>query len=252
MEIISSRKNPLIVHLRKLGNDRAYRRQCREFVCDGAKLLEDALASRMEIIMVLCSGQPPELPRSIRNIRVSNEIIEYLSSFKTPQNLIFVCKIPDNSHHINKGRHLILENMQDPGNVGTIIRTANAFGIDSVILTGDCADPYGPKAVRASMGAVFRQRIVEKDQETLLNMLSVHGIPLYSTAPDKASSDLLTAALPSSLALAIGNEGQGLSERLLNASARKLTIPMESETESLNAAAAAAILMWELYKQTKE
>lgn len=249
MDIISSRKNPLIAHLRKLGNDRAYRRQCREFICDGAKLLEDALASRLEIIMVLSSGQPPELPQNIRSIKVSDDIIKYLSSFKSPQDLVFVCKVPNNTHSLEPGRHLILENMQDPGNVGTIIRTANAFGVDSIILTGDCADPYNPKAVRASMGAVFRQRIIEKDQEKLLNMLSEKGIPLYSSALDEDTVDLRDVQLPSSLALAIGNEGQGLSERLLQASAQKLLIPMERETQSLNAAAAAAILMWELYKR---
>lgn len=249
MDIISSRKNPLVAHLRKLGNNRAYRRQCKEFICDGVKLLKDALASRLEIIMVLFSGQPPRLPGNIRSVKVSDDIIGHLSFFKSPQNIVFVCRIPYNDYDIKPGRHLVLENMQDPGNVGTIIRTANAFGVESIILTGDCADPYSPKSVRASMGAVFRQKIIEKDQDKLLDMLSEYGIPLYSSALDEDSVNLCTAPLPRSLALAIGNEGQGLSERLLDASIRKLVIPMENETQSLNAATAAAILMWEMYKQ---
>lgn len=249
MDIISSRKNPLVAHLKKLANDRAYRRQCREFICDGIKLLDDAVASGAEIIMVLSSGSLPDLPGNIRTVRVSDDIIGLLSSFKSPQNLVFICRVPDMAAPMGRGRHLILENMQDPGNVGAIIRTANAFGTDTVVLTGDCADPYGPKSVRASMGAVFRQKIMETDSDRLLDMLKSNEIPLYSSALDPQATDIRSAVLPESLAIAIGNEGQGLSEKLLKASSQKLMIPMNKETQSLNAAAAAAILMWELYKQ---
>ncbi len=134
------------------------------------------------------------------------------------------------------------------GNIGTIIRTANAFGIDTVILAGSCADPYGPKAVRASMGAVYRQNIVETGTMQLVSLFQKRNVPIYAASVHRDAVDIRQAKLPASLGIAIGNEGRGLSKELLEACSGSLTIPMNPMCESLNAAAAAAVLMWELFR----
>lgn len=143
---------------------------------------------------------------------------------------------------------VVLENLQDPGNVGTVIRTANAFGIDAVILVGDCADLYNPKTVRASMGAIFRQRVIRLNVSELKALclnekLALYGAALSDTAQDIGEVSLLNAAV------AIGSEGRGLSEDFLKLCDGQIIIPMKPCAESLNAAIAAAVVMWEMSKQ---
>ena len=135
--------------------------------------------------------------------------------------------------------------MQDPGNVGTVIRTANALGVDAVILAGDCADTTSPRCVRATMGAAFRQSIVEADLPGLARLLGGWDLPLYGAALAEGALDIRSAEL-SRAAVAIGNEGHGLSPELLGLCTGRVIIPMAPGSESLNAAVAAAIVMWEL------
>jgi TrmH family RNA methyltransferase len=125
-----------------------------------------------------------------------------------------------------------------------VIRTANAFGIDAVILTGDCADLYHPRTVRASMGAIFRQKVLELDTAYLKDLLVDQGLPLYAAALDERALDVREVSLRNA-AVAVGSEGHGLSETLLRMCDQKIIIPMDPDSESLNAAVAAAVLMWE-------
>ena len=161
MEEIKSRKNPLVRHLKKLGTDGDYRKLSGEFICDGDKLLCEAVESRAVITAVLtCGPRPDKLPGDVPLYQVERSIIETVSPLKNPQDIVFSCLMPKlPEQKLATGLYVILEGIQDPGNIGTILRTAAAFGIAQVILTGGCADPYGPKAVRASMGAVFRQPV---------------------------------------------------------------------------------------------
>ena len=139
---------------------------------------------------------------------------------------------------------LVLEGVQDPGNVGTVIRTANAFGMDAVILIGACADLYHPKTVRATMGAIFRQTVLEIDRDFLSSFLKDQELPLYAAALDERAVDVRKVPLCRA-AVAVGSEGRGLSPELIAMSDQTVVIPMGPDSESLNAAVAAAVLMWE-------
>ncbi len=248
METISSRKNPLIVHMKKLGSDRGYRLECGEFLCQGAKLYDEAIRHSASIAAVLYCGERPYAGMDVRCVKVPKDVLESVSPMESVPEIVFSCKIPSSDGIIRAGRHIILENIQDPGNVGTIIRTANAFMMESVILTGASADPYNPKTVRASMGAVFRQRILQMPLSEMITKLKIGKIPLFTTGMDEKCVPVTELKNERTLAVAIGNEGRGVSDELFMASEKRLTIPMNPACESLNAAVAAAVIMWELYK----
>jgi len=240
MEEIKSRKNPIIVHMKKLGSDSDYRRSQNAFVCDGEKLLFEAVTNGADIKAVLISGKKPDwLPESIPLYKVDQEIIDSVSPLKNPQNIMFSCGIPvqDDVFEI-EGFHIILDGLQDPGNVGTIIRTAAAFNVRSVILTGACADPYNPKTIRATMGAIFRQHLAVMDLGGIIDLR------IYGAALGCDSRSIREVPLEN-CAVAIGSEGGGLSSEILQLCDAKIVIPMTPKSESLNAAVAAAIVMWE-------
>jgi TrmH family RNA methyltransferase len=148
---------------------------------------------------------------------------------------------------LNGDRYLVLDGLQDPGNVGTIWRTADALGADGLLLINGCADPWNPKTVRATMGACFRLPVYEVEEEQLPVLLKNSGLPLYATALREDTVDIKTADLSRS-AVVIGSEGRGISDALLNMSEKTLKIPMRERCESLNAAAAATIVLWEMYR----
>ena len=158
---------------------------------------------------------------------------------------VFTVKIPAAEDAAKLKNALVLETVQDPGNVGTVIRTANAFNIDAVILTGDCADLYNPKTVRATMGAIFRQRVISCALGELPMLLAGSGLALYGAALSERAQDIRTLNIRSA-AVAIGSEGKGLSRELLSLCEGELIIPMNPDSESLNAAVAAAVVMWEM------
>lgn len=247
-EIISSRKNKIIAHVRRLGTDRDYRHECGEYVCDGEKLLGEALKWGAAVKTVLWS-EPPRvtLPAAVRQIQVPRELIEYVSPMKSSPGLLFTAEMkawPSSP----PGRTLVLETLQDPGNLGTIIRTANALKIDTVILTGACADLWNPKTVRAAMGALFRQRVLLLSPEKMRGYLSENGYRLFGTELSDKSEDIRSVSLKNA-AVAIGSEGRGLSPELLALCDGEIIIPMNAACESLNAAVAASIIMWELTRQ---
>ena len=244
MEQLTSRKNPVAVHLRSLGADRAYRRERREFLCDGIKLLREAVLWNAEITTVLWAEEPSVTVDCAAQYRVPRELLDYISPLKSAAGVLFSVKMKS-WPAAEPGRTLVLETIQDPGNLGTILRTANALGMDSVILTGDCADVWNPKTVRATMGAVFRQRFYEMERSELRTYLSDYGVKLYGAALSEQSEDIRHLNLKKT-AVAIGSEGQGLSPELLSLCDGELIIPMSAQCESLNAGVAAAIVMWEL------
>ncbi|MCF0120862.1 MAG: RNA methyltransferase [Oscillospiraceae bacterium] len=244
MERISSRKNPKAAHIKKLGSNRAYRYECGEFICDGAKLLREACMHGAEITCVFTSQELPfELPDGVPAYLCDTELIEAVSPMKNPQSVLFSCRIPEKGSCVS-GSILVLENVQDPGNVGTMLRTANAMGIGTVMLAGACADPYGPKTVRASMGAVFRQHFLMTDLDGIRSLRD-GGIRLVGAALGEKSKNINDAELKGA-AVVIGNEGQGISDELLEMCDELVIIPMAPGCESLNASAAATIIMWEM------
>ncbi|MDR0838702.1 MAG: RNA methyltransferase [Oscillospiraceae bacterium] len=244
MEILTSRSNSAVKRVKSLANKREYRYAVGEFVCDGLRCLREAVMCESAITAVFASSDAiasefPNLPVT----RVSEELLQYMSPLKDAQDVIFTCK-PKPSHPINAdARNLVLDGVQDPGNVGTIIRSAAAFGIDTVILVGDCADLYNPKTVRATMGAIFRQNV----WGTTASVLSVLKMPLYGASLGDGALDIRETDFKNA-SVAIGSEGAGLSAEVLAMCRGLVKIPMEPDTESLNAAIAASVIMWEMYR----
>ena len=248
MEHITSRKNSIIRRLRSLGRDRDARNSEGVFVCDGEKLLREALASAAEIETVLWAEKPAfPLPDSVRQVTAPAELVDYVSALSNSPGPVFAVHMPKRPLPERLGRVLVLETVQDPGNVGTVLRTAGALGVDAVLLTGACADLFSPKTVRATMGAVFRQPTLECTREELKALLSAQGLPLYGAALTPAARDLREVALTRA-AVAVGSEGRGLSAELLALCDGQIIIPMQPQAESLNAAMAAGIVMWEMVR----
>lgn len=248
MEKITSRKNRIITHLRQLGKDAAYRRECREFLCDGEKLLTEALAAHMNPGIVLWkeNGTPVREMAAASQFLAPEDLFDYASPMTNSPGPLFTVSFPEKPEESVPRCVLVLENVQDPGNVGTVIRTANAFGIDAVVLAGACADPYHPKTVRATMGALFRQQILcLDDPRELKAVLEKWNLPLYGAVLSDRAQSVLNCELAES-AVAVGSEGRGLSAALRALCNGEIIIPMQPGSESLNAAVAASVLMWEM------
>lgn len=248
METITSRQNPLCTHLRKLSSSAAYRRQCGEFLCDSPKLLQEALlwGSELHTVVVTAGTEAPPLPKGVRLVEVPADVMKSVSPMETPQGTLFICAIHTEPlpEMLTGRRYVVLDTLQDPGNVGTILRTADAFHADGMFLVNGCADIYNPKTLRATMGAVFRCPVWTVGVEELSALLKRSGIPLYGAALREDTLDARQADY-SRCAIAIGSEGRGLTEDVLALCDRTIKIPMSEHCESLNAAAAATVLLWE-------
>lgn len=247
MDRITSRKNSIITHVRALAGDGACRREKGQYLCDGIKTLKEALAFGAEVCLVLWKEQAQQVEGlSCREQYIlPAELFDYASTMKNSPGPLFAVAMPQRQKDEPLENAVILENVQDPGNVGTVIRTANAFGIGAVLLVGACADLYNPKTVRSTMGAIFRQRVEQLEMGELKALLRKNDLPLYGAALSDQARDLRETALRRA-AVAIGSEGQGLSQALLDVCTRTVKIPMSVHCESLNAAAAAAALLWEM------
>jgi TrmH family RNA methyltransferase len=224
-----------------------YRDECREFVCDGDKLLGEAVRCGARVLAVLtCPGaRTPSVPDGVPVYTAARDVLKSVSPLQNPQDVVFTCAMPQRPPVTRAvGARIILEGVQDPGNVGSVIRTAAAFGIPEVILTGECADIYNPKTVRATMGAIFSQTVTEICLDELSALVS-GGLRVVGASPSADSADLRRTDL-SGASIAIGSEGRGLSPELLSLCSERVRIPMLPGTQSLNASVAAAIIMWEL------
>ena len=244
-ERITSRKNPLLQQVRRLLTSRKERQESGLFVADGTKLLKEAVAhwEGLETV-ILSDGVEAELPDFVRCVRVPEEIMAWVSPMQTPQGALFVCRLPQMTAFVPEAGMLLLDGIQDPGNLGTILRTANALQIKVALLEG-CADPYNHKTVRASMGAVFRSIPVVTTWQEAKAACEAAGIPVAVTALSDKARDLREAPT-NTMAVVIGSEGQGVRQEILESAAEELIIPMDPRCESLNAAIAAAIVMWQM------
>ena len=252
MEIITSRSNRLIKHIRKLTSDREYRRSSGLFFGEGPKLLAEALKAGT-VIEVVVTARGVDLPGldGLWRAEVPADLLDSLCDTRSPQGVLFLAKMPvlTPPERLTGDRWLILDGLQDPGNVGTIWRTADALGADGLVLVNHCADPFSPKTVRATMGACFRLPVYELEAEDLPGLLSRSGLPLYAAALRADTRDIREARL-SRCAVAIGSEGRGVSPELLDISEQTVKIPMRARCESLNAAVAAAVILWEMARQS--
>ena len=246
-ERITSRRNPLVQQVKKLLTSKREREKLGLFVSDGTKLLEEAVRYCPGLHTVFLSeGVEVRVPESCRVIRVSREVMEAISPMENPQGAVFLCKLPEKREFRPEKGMLLLDGIQDPGNLGTILRTADAWNVPVALLEG-CADPFSHKVVRSSMGAVFRTPVTVTDWQTAKESCARAGIPVAVTALNHRAEDIRKAEV-SAMAVVIGSEGQGVRREILESAGHCLIIPMNDHCESLNAAIAAATVMWQMGK----
>ncbi len=246
-EYITSRQNPLMTRTVKLFSSRKYRREQGLFAGDGLKLLEEAVRwapDQLRTVIVREGVSCPGLPEHVRYVTVPEQLMARISPMEAPEGAVFLMAMPENRPaEVRKGM-LVLDGIQDPGNLGTVLRTADALDVPVGLLEG-CADPYNPKTVRASMGALFRTPPAALTRKELIRACREKHIPLLSAAVSPDAEDIRKVSLRDA-AVVIGSEGQGVSREILDASDGRIVIPMHPRCESLNAAVAAALVLWQM------
>ena len=241
--ILTSKNNPLIKETASL-KDKKGRKQTGLFLVEGVKMLRECLQSELEIERVFLSEEyADELPvDESKIVRVSQDVFRFLSDEKTPQGVLCRVKIPQTALAAPTAPCLILDGVADPGNMGAIIRTANAAGYKEIYLVDGCVDAYAPKSVRASMSGIFFTKLYAGSREEILS--AVQGVPVI--VADMQGESVFHFSAPEKFALVIGNEANGVSAEMRKAAKYTVKIPMEQTQESLNAAVSAGILMYVL------
>lgn len=260
MVILSSKDNINVKNAIKLKSAAKFRRKTGEFVAEGVRICIDALISGAEISVFFstqtAADKYPDDFASLKNYAhktyiVSDDVFYSMCDTETPQGFLCIIKALDKISEfdtINKnGRYIALDNLQDPSNLGTVLRTAEAFNIDGVILSGDCCDIYSPKVVRGSMGAVFRIPFIKCGE--IDEFLSLHTeLNSYAAVVSDKAQKVGSVSFIKPCITVIGNEGNGLKTKTVAACKNSVTIPMSGKAESLNAAVAASIIIWEMMK----
>ena len=261
MELISSKENKKIKYLKKLFSSSSFRREEGVFVAEGLRLCFDALKSGVKVVSAFFSETFTQKNASFVKEAAAyageayvlrDNLFAAACDTKTPQGVMFVIKRLDKSPDFDKiknnGKVLALESVQDPVNLGTILRTAEAFGVSAVILTRDCCDIYSPKVARGSMGAVFRQPFtVTDDLPAFIERFNTFGTS-YAAVLNDNSVPLQNCDFHGAVMAVVGNEGNGLSDPVIHACTHPLYIPMRGGAESLNVSAAAGIILWEMIR----
>lgn len=246
MEHITSLKNPKVTAWKAL-KDRKGRRESGCFLVEGRKMVEEALKSAFDVEAVLVQegvSFPDGLTMPVYELPA--HVLAAVCDTKTPQGIAAVVRMKEQSA---LGKHIVvLDGVQDPGNVGTIIRTADAAGLDGVLLSTQCADVFSPKVLRATMGSIFRMNLrTTDDLPGELTKLREKGYSILSSQLD-GTPFYEREKVAEQFALIIGNEGNGVSEQVQQTATHRVRLPMRGGAESLNAAIAAAIMMYELMR----
>ncbi len=262
MRAIESRNNQNVKDIIKLIKSARERRERAACVVEGLRLCSDVASSKITIKQFYFTKQAQEqyfddiekiASMAVECFLVSDTVMKAISYTSTPQGLVCVCQLPECpplDELDTQGCYICCENVLDPGNLGTILRTAEALGISGAILSKDCCDPFSPKVIRGSMGSVFRLPIyfsgnLAKDIETL----NYRGMKSFAAVVDESATPVSDITFQKGSIVAIGNEANGLTKALIDSSSKKITLPMKGKAESLNAAIAAGILMWELTRR---
>lgn len=258
--VITSKENDTIKYLKKL-KDKKYRDQENAYIIEGIKLIKEAIQENIKIkLIIICDGCAyqntidSELKYEIAKyecICVSEKIFLNLTTVVNPQGILAVVEKSNNLNSINyeDNLFLILDDLQDPGNMGTILRTADSINLKQIIVSKDCADVYNPKVVRSTMGAIFRVKVIESDNLTkTIKELKKHKVKIAVTSleTDKSIYDIDY----NQTAIVIGNEANGVSEEIQELADEKIKIPMQGKTESLNASVATGIVLYEAVRQS--
>lgn len=259
MEHITSRANRLIVDTAKL-SERKYRQKEKLFFFEGKKLLSEALDKNIPLLRVFATEENAALlrtlPKTVEAYVVSDSVYEKISAENSPEGVFCVARHLDRLHKnatiynmIEKGSRFMAVSVRDPGNLGTIIRSARAMGIDCLLLSADCADLYHPRTIRGAMGALFSlPTLTLTDPIGSIAAMREAGYKIYATALTPDAVDIRTVEITPVTCFVVGNEGHGLPKELVDATDRAVIIPMNAGSESLNVAAASSLLLWEMGK----
>lgn len=255
--VITSRKNDAVRRLREVLRDKSLRDSEGIFCAEGDHLCGELSRSGYEIILAAVTERAaekyPQTAASLREhsrevVTISQELAEYISDTKAPQGLFALAEKSRRAPGLSSARRLVLlDGVQDPGNVGTIIRTAEALGLDGAVLSADCADIWSPKTLRASMGSALRLPCMTGALPDIIMSLRELGFTVYGSMLDSTALRLGEFRFPEKAAVVIGSEGSGIAPATAEACGNAVYIPITG-AESLNAACAAAMLLWELSK----
>lgn len=256
---IISRDNKRIKYAAKLLNSAKFRSENKQFVIEGIRLCEDALLSGVFIKQVFFTKKAKIkystiidkiIDASENSNLVEDEILKLISDTQNPQGIVCICEMNNDCKEIARKHILALEDINDPSNMGTILRTAEAFGFDSIVISKNCCDIYNPKVLRGSMGAVFRIKFKTViSMPEFISTMNAKGVISCASLPSADSISIQELDFKSaSYLMVIGNEAQGIREDTIKVCKKKVTIPMPGKSESLNAATAASILMWEMVR----
>ncbi len=241
---------------RELDRDKKARDRENAFNIEGVRLCEEAIKAGVTAVQAFVTETAlkkyPETAENLRKICdpviITDDLGSYISDTRSPQGIFITAEKLDkkeNSCTIYNGRYILLDGLQDTGNIGTIIRTCEALGTDGMILSPDCADIYSPKVVRGSMGSLFRLPIIISELTAVIPEMKKNGCEVYSAVLDKNAESINDVSFPQNCAVIIGNEGNGVSPEVIKAAGKSVYIPIEN-AESLNAAIAAAIFCNEM------
>ncbi len=259
MNQLSSKSNDRVKRLTKLVRDASFRRETSFFVAEGERLCLEALkagcvptefyVTRKALEKYPEAAEALELASSLSFV-IDDKIADAVSDTTGPQGVFCLCRIPEPRVASIEpgGRYVALDRVQNPQNLGSVVRTAEAFGLDAVIVSGGC-DLYNPKALRASMGSILRFPVISADDlVTQLEMMKKMGIKAYASVPDRDATPVYDIDRLGGAVAVIGNEGSGIDDAVIACCDERFTIPMKGVTESLNASAAASVIMWEFSK----
>ena len=259
MPVISSRANEKIKYAARLAESASLRNEKKEFFLEGARLCRDAAENGIKIRTAFFTQQADDkysaYTGAVKAVcpecyTVTPEVADRLSGTKTPQGVFCVCEMPAGGEIIDRTKkYIALENLQDPSNLGAVCRTAEALGMGGVIVSGGC-DIYNTKALRAAMGSSLRINIFETESlAAFIENANANGMLTLASTPQTDAVKINDIAIDGGVICCVGNEGSGLSDEVIRACSQKVTIPMKGRAESLNASAAAAILMWEILRK---
>lgn len=254
MRVIRSVQNENVKYYEKL-KDKTFRKKEQKFILEGRHLVEEALKTNLvEVVMSTDEEYLKTLDESIETFLVNDAIIEKLSGTKNPQNILAIAKMFNNDLKIlrsivkeRKSALVMFDEINDPGNLGTLIRTSAALGYDGVILSKNSCDIYNDKTVRASQGSIFKTKIVYAELKEAIRYLKEKGYQMIGTSLQKADN-LQDAIIGKKFVLCLGNEARGISEDVLSLMDRNVKINMRNDVESLNVMVAGSIIMYELIK----
>lgn len=259
MEKITGKNNDLVKNIKKLLTSSKERKAQGLFVLEGARLVFDVLNSFYEVKYFVSTPHGFEkyqpkcekmIEKAEKSFLISDEIAAKLGDTQNPQGIFAVCKMKHDKHTdiSDNSKQIALDNVQDPSNLGAIVRTAEALGIDRVIVGGGC-DIFNPKALRSSMGSMLRVNLLRTDNLTeFLSEQNAKGIAVYGTSPDKNVTPITDVDFSNGCICVIGNEANGISDSVKNVCSELVTIRMLGNAESLNASVAASIAMWEMLR----